>query len=334
MPAAADDDHVVGRLRLRIAPRPLPVAVIAEGVPDELRMEYFVIRWHSVAWQRRRRSGRPPRFPWRPTVVEATTQFSAGTISLLLAAMRVLDAGGNAVDAGVTATMALSVLQPDIVSFAGVAPTLVYLKAEDRVVCSRASATGRRRPTSPGSRRRRQERARGLPAPGASRRAGDAHRGAAALRHARFEQAVTPAYELARDPFSFIRSCAAQLEIHAAEIDRYEETPPSSVRAAAPPRWATGSRRPSRAHPRAHDRGRAQRTGRPRGGTVGRARLLYKGSIADDIAAYHREARGFMTKEDLAGFEAPVEPSISVRYRGLRSTAAMSGARATLLVRR
>ena len=48
--------------------------------------------------------------------------------------MRVLAAGGNAIDAGVTASMALAVLQPDIVSFAGVAPTLIYLKEQERVV--------------------------------------------------------------------------------------------------------------------------------------------------------------------------------------------------------
>jgi gamma-glutamyltranspeptidase/glutathione hydrolase len=48
--------------------------------------------------------------------------------------MRVLDAGGNAVDAGVTAAMALAVLQPDVVSFAGVAPTLIYLHEEGRII--------------------------------------------------------------------------------------------------------------------------------------------------------------------------------------------------------
>ena len=48
--------------------------------------------------------------------------------------MRILDGGGNAVDAGVTAAMALPILQPDMVSFAGVAPTLIYLKKEDRVI--------------------------------------------------------------------------------------------------------------------------------------------------------------------------------------------------------
>ena len=37
--------------------------------------------------------------------------------------------------------MALAVLQPDVVSFAGVAPTLVYLKAENRVISLAGLAT-------------------------------------------------------------------------------------------------------------------------------------------------------------------------------------------------
>src|SRR5258706_603265 len=70
----------------------------------------------------------------RPTLMGSHHAVATGHYLATLAAMRVLDAGGNAVDAGVTAAMALAVVQPDIVSFAGVAPTLVYLEKEGRVV--------------------------------------------------------------------------------------------------------------------------------------------------------------------------------------------------------
>src|SRR5499433_4609881 len=43
------------------------------------------------------------------------------------AAARILQAGGNAIDAGVAAGMMLGVVHPDMVSFAGVAPILVHL---------------------------------------------------------------------------------------------------------------------------------------------------------------------------------------------------------------
>ncbi|HXG02437.1 MAG TPA: gamma-glutamyltransferase, partial [Candidatus Binatia bacterium] len=45
------------------------------------------------------------------------------------AAARVLAAGGNAIDAGVAAGLALGVVHPDMVSVAGVAPILVHLAA-------------------------------------------------------------------------------------------------------------------------------------------------------------------------------------------------------------
>jgi gamma-glutamyltranspeptidase/glutathione hydrolase len=41
---------------------------------------------------------------------------------------------------------------------------------------------------------------------------------------------------------------------------------------------------------------------------------FYKGSIADDIAAFFARENGFLTKDDLAGFEVPVEASISCQY--------------------
>ena len=64
---------------------------------------------------------------WRPTVAGRRHAVASGHYLATLAAQRVLDGGGNAIDAGVTAAMALAVLQPDLVSFAGVAPTLIYL---------------------------------------------------------------------------------------------------------------------------------------------------------------------------------------------------------------
>src|SRR6266850_1811638 len=78
-----------------------------------------------------------PAESFRPTLMGRSYSIACGHPLAALAAARVLDKGGNAVDAGVTAAMALAVLQPDIVSFAGVAPTLIY-SAADRKVTSLA----------------------------------------------------------------------------------------------------------------------------------------------------------------------------------------------------
>ncbi len=50
------------------------------------------------------------------------------------ASLRILEKGGNAIDAGVAAGICLNVLLADFTSFLGVAPIIIYLKKENRVV--------------------------------------------------------------------------------------------------------------------------------------------------------------------------------------------------------
>ncbi len=59
---------------------------------------------------------------------------SAGHYSAAHAGFQILEAGGNAIDAGVAAGIAVSVLQTDRVNFAGVAPIMIYLASERKVV--------------------------------------------------------------------------------------------------------------------------------------------------------------------------------------------------------
>ena len=63
----------------------------------------------------------------RPDALGLRHAIAAGHPLAALAAHRILEAGGNAVDAGVAAGFTLGVVHPDMVSFAGVAPILVHL---------------------------------------------------------------------------------------------------------------------------------------------------------------------------------------------------------------
>jgi gamma-glutamyltranspeptidase/glutathione hydrolase len=70
----------------------------------------------------------------RPTIMGtrhmiATTQYLATE-----AGFKILEAGGNAIDAGVAAGIALGVVQPEFVNVAGVAPIILYSAAENRIV--------------------------------------------------------------------------------------------------------------------------------------------------------------------------------------------------------
>src|SRR4029453_16968815 len=69
----------------------------------------------------------------RPTIMGTRHMVSACQYLASEAGFKILEAGGNAIDAGVATGIALSVVQPEYVNFAGVAPIIIYSAAEDRV---------------------------------------------------------------------------------------------------------------------------------------------------------------------------------------------------------
>lgn len=71
---------------------------------------------------------------YRPTLTGTRHMISAGHHAAAHAGFTILEGGGNAVDAGVAAGMALGVLQTDLVNFAGVAPIMIYLADRREVV--------------------------------------------------------------------------------------------------------------------------------------------------------------------------------------------------------
>ncbi len=259
----------------------------------------------------------PPSF--RPTVVGNHYAVATGHYLGTAAAMRVLDAGGNAVDAGVCAAMALAILQPDMVSFAGVAPTLIYLKQEDRVISlaglgywpastdiDRLSAAGNGEHVPEGLLRTV------IPAAPATH--------IEALRHygtISFEQAATAAMEIARDGFAVYPLLATNIEYSVESFMRWPDNARIFLRGGKAPRIGDVLRQDDLART-IFSMIEAERNAR--GDRDRKLRAVhdhfYRGPIANAIADYHQRYDGFMTREDLAGFEVPVESSISVAYHG------------------
>ncbi|MEZ4626092.1 MAG: gamma-glutamyltransferase [Thermomicrobiales bacterium] len=62
----------------------------------------------------------------RPLVMGSRYMASTGHPLATAAAVRILEAGGNAFDAGVAAGLALNVVQPEFTNLGGVAPTILY----------------------------------------------------------------------------------------------------------------------------------------------------------------------------------------------------------------
>src|SRR5206468_1090671 len=70
----------------------------------------------------------------RPDALGTHHAVAAGHPLAALAAFRILEAGGNAVDAGVAGGICLGVVHPDIVNVAGVAPIIIYDAARREAV--------------------------------------------------------------------------------------------------------------------------------------------------------------------------------------------------------
>ena len=255
----------------------------------------------------------------RPTLMGSRHAVSTGHYLATLAAMRVLDAGGNAVDAGVTAAMALAVVQPDIVSFAGVAPTLIYMEEEGRVVSLAGlgywpAATDLARLVAAGDGRNVPEGLLRTVLPAAPATHIEALRRYGTIS---FEQAATPAMELARDGFAVYPFLANSLADAAEKYRRWPESARLFLPGGRPPRVGERFVQAELARSIA---GMIEAERGSRGDRDRRLRaahdFFYRGPVAQAVAAYHAEQGGFVTAADLAGFEAPVEAPVSIGWRG------------------
>ena len=72
----------------------------------------------------------------RPTIMGTRYMVAACQYLAAEAGFRILETGGNAIDAGVAAGIALAVVQPEYVNFAGVAPIIIYSAADSGEVRS------------------------------------------------------------------------------------------------------------------------------------------------------------------------------------------------------
>ena len=70
---------------------------------------------------------------YRPPVMGRTHMVSAGHYLAASAGYRILEQGGNAVDAGVASGIAINVTLPNATNFGGVAPIMIYMSDTDQV---------------------------------------------------------------------------------------------------------------------------------------------------------------------------------------------------------
>jgi len=260
----------------------------------------------------------PPTF--RPTLYGSQHMAVSGHPLATMAAMRLLEAGGNAVDAGVAGGFALNVVQCDMANLGGVAPILLY-DSTTGVVTSIAGV----------GRWPRAATLEKLRAAGRGRIPADFRRWvvpaavdawcAALARYGTLPLAevLQPAIELAARGFPsnyFIRHNLHAAEAHLKQWDDSREIffPQDRVP-------ENGERIIQRAL--AESLRRLIDAERRRGGThaegIGAARdLFYRGDIGRCIGDFATAIGAFIRYEDLAAFAVREEPPVCVQYRGRR----------------
>ena len=242
---------------------------------------------------------------------------SAGHPLAAQAAASILSAGGNAIDAGVAAGLALGVVHPDMVSFAGVAPILVHLSATRETF----EVTG----VGPYPRKAsadfyRTQCAGEIP-PGLLRTVVPASPDAWCTALERwgtlsFAEVVAPALECAEQGFPLSVFSAYLIGRSA---DRYRRWPSSAalyLPGDAPPppghrfvqaELAGTIKLMVAAERKARGRGRA--------GAIRAARdAFYTGDVARRIVEFHTREGGLLTLEDLADFHVEVAAALRTSF--------------------
>src|SRR2546421_12724061 len=256
----------------------------------------------------------------RPAIAVTRHAIAAGHYLAATAGFDILQARGNAIDAGVAAGIALGILQIDLVDFAGVAPIMIY-HAEKREVVTIAGLGTWPKALDPEFFMR--EHGGKIPL-GVLRTVVPAAPDAwiTALRRygtMSFGDVAAAAIRIARDGFPMYPLMAASLEKHA---ERHASWP-SSAAVYLPngkvPQAGDLFRQTDLAASLQYmaDEERAA-TSRGREAGLEAARdAFYRGDIARKIVAFMKQEGGLLSAEDLAEYRSPVGPPERRRFGDL-----------------
>ncbi len=255
---------------------------------------------------------------YRPALRGRKHMVSAGHYLAAQAGFQVLEAGGNAIDAGVAAGLALGVVQSDLVNVAGVAPIILYL-AETRDVVT-ISGLGRW-PRAASAEVFRTRHGGGVPA-GILRTVVPAAPDAwiTALRRygsMTFAEAAGPAIALARDGFAMYPLMAALIAAHADDYRRWPANAEIYLPGGTPPAVGDLFVQADLARSLQYMADEETAAGGDRDAGLAAARdAFYRGDIAQTITRYHTRNGGWLTAADMADFRVGVEPSVRIGFGG------------------
>ena len=259
-----------------------------------------------------------PRVALRPEVRARHHAISSGHYLASQAGIRILDGGGNAIDAGVAAGICLGILLPDFVSFAGVAPIMVYHAESGEV----QTVAGVGHWPVAASLERFTDRWGGAMPEGIPRAVVPAAPDAwiTALRRwgtRSFGEVAAAAIELASEGFPMFEILSMHIAREAHQLRRWPTSAALFLPEGRAP-WPGERFRQVEAaatlERMAAAEARAAHLGRDTALVAARD-AFYKGEIAEQISRFNHQEGGLLTYDDLATYHVKVEPPVSVRFR-------------------
>lgn len=234
-------------------------------------------------------------------------------------ALQVLEAGGNAVDAGVAGGMTLNVVHCEFTHFAGVAPIMIWLAESGRAVTIDGLG-GWPAKADPAYFRARHG---GRIPPGIRRSIVPGAPGAwiAALEHfgtMSFADVVAPALRFAREGFVVSRLFSHIVSELRSEFARWPANAALFLPGGEPPAAGSVFRLRELATTLellCHAERKAAAHGGRAAGLAAARDAFYRGDIAREIDAFYRAEDGWLRYDDLARHRTAIEPAVSARYR-------------------
>ncbi|MCG8691627.1 MAG: gamma-glutamyltransferase family protein [Minwuiales bacterium] len=257
--------------------------------------------------------------PYQPMIAGTRYMISAGHYLATQAGFDILEAGGNAIDAGVAAGIALGVVQSDIVQVPGVAPIMIRLAETGEVL----TISGLGWWPKAASLELFVEQHGGTIPTGLIRTVVPAAPDAwitALQRYGTmsFGEVSAAAIRFAREGFAmhpwmtqYIESC----------VDAYREWPTNAaiyLPDGKPPQPGELFVQTDLARSlqfMADQEAAASSDGRDAGLNAARD-AFYRGDLASEIVRFHAENGGLLTAEDMAEFRVGVEPPVKVAFQG------------------
>ena len=256
----------------------------------------------------------------RPTIMGTRHVIAAGHYLAAHAGFEILEAGGNAIDAGVAAGIAVGVLQTDKVNFGGVAPMIIYVAKTREIHCIDGLGVWPQAITPDYFRKNHN----GKIPPGVLRSVVPAAPDAWITALERFgtmsfAEVAAAAIRFARDGFPMYPLMSQFIADNQSSYEMWPSNKRIFLPKGRPPQAGELFVQTELANTLQYlaDVEKANRRKGRRAALRAARDAFYKGDIAATIVKYHQKNGGFMRMEDFTDYSIKFEPTVKARFMGI-----------------